>query len=83
MNIITRVQAWKVERIDTAPMTLQEYNAAVTTLASLIRQWIHKRETMNHDNVTPEQEPDQKKGGSNGAINPRAPGQQSPDNRTG
>jgi len=30
---------WRVERIDTEPMTAQQYDLAVTTLATLITQW--------------------------------------------
>lgn len=30
---------WIVERIDTEPMTTQQYDLAVTTLATLITQW--------------------------------------------
>ena len=30
---------WRVERIDTEPMTAQQYDQAVTTLAALISQW--------------------------------------------
>lgn len=30
---------WRVERIDTEPMTAQQYDLAVTTLATLISQW--------------------------------------------
>lgn len=84
MNIITRRQAWRVERIDTVPMTRQEYKLAVTTLATLIRQWIHKRETMTQDNesVAQEQDANQKRGGRNGTIDPHAPSQESRDNRT-
>jgi hypothetical protein len=84
MNIITRRQAWRVERIDTVPMTRQEYNFAVATLAALIRQWIHKRETMTqgNENVSQEQDVNQKQGGKNGTIDPRAPNQESRDNHT-
>jgi hypothetical protein len=84
MNIITRRQAWRVERIDTVPMTRQEYNFAVVTLAALIRQWIHKRETMTQDNenLAQEQDANQKQGGKNGTIDPRAPSQESRDNHT-
>lgn len=64
-------RAWQVERIDTAPMTLQQYTFAVTALATLIKQWIHKLETMNHDNENTAQELDasQEQGGNNGATN--------------
>lgn len=62
MNIISRRQAWRIEHIDTAPMTRHEYNVAVTTLATLIRQWIYKRGNAKRDNdsTTQEQETDQK-----------------------
>ncbi|MFD5825866.1 hypothetical protein [Lentzea sp. NPDC060358] len=30
---------WRVERIDTEPMTAQQYDLAVTTLAALITRW--------------------------------------------
>jgi len=30
---------WRVERIDTEPMTAQQYDLAVTTLATLIGRW--------------------------------------------
>lgn len=30
---------WRVDRIDTEPMTAQQYDRAVTTLATLISQW--------------------------------------------
>lgn len=36
---------WRVERIDTEPMTAQQYNLAVTTLATLITQWRNNQET--------------------------------------
>jgi hypothetical protein len=35
--------AWRVERIDTEPMTTHQYDLAVTTLATLISQW-HNQE---------------------------------------
>lgn len=57
MNINSR-RAWRVERIDTAPMTLQQYNFAVNALAALIKQWIHKLETISHDNEDTVQEQD-------------------------
>jgi len=37
---------WRVERIDTEPMTAQQYDQAVTTLAALISQWNN-----NHGNA--------------------------------
>jgi hypothetical protein len=37
---------WHVERIDTEPMTAQQYDQAVTTLAALITQWNN-----NHGNA--------------------------------
>lgn len=35
---------WHVERIDTEPMTAQQYDLAVTTLATLTTQWSHNQE---------------------------------------
>lgn len=35
---------WRVERIDTEPMTTQQYDLAVTTLATLIAEWSAKQE---------------------------------------
>ncbi|MGH3751171.1 MAG: hypothetical protein ACRDRP_00465 [Pseudonocardiaceae bacterium] len=35
---------WHVERIDTEPMTAQQYDLAVTTLATLISQWRNNQE---------------------------------------
>ncbi|WP_020663180.1 hypothetical protein [Amycolatopsis benzoatilytica] len=35
---------WRVERIDTEPMTAQQYDLAVTTLATLIAEWSAKQE---------------------------------------
>ncbi|TKG66275.1 hypothetical protein [Prauserella endophytica] len=35
---------WRVERIDTEPMTTQQYDLAVTTLATLITQWRNTQE---------------------------------------
>lgn len=35
---------WRVERIDTEPMTTQQYDLAVTTLATLITQWRNNQE---------------------------------------
>lgn len=62
VNINRTRQAWRVERIKTVPMTLQQYNFAVTALAALIEQWIHKLETMNqdNDNAAQKQDTDQK-----------------------
>jgi hypothetical protein len=37
---------WRVERIDTEPITAQQYDQAVTTLAALIAQWNN-----NHGNT--------------------------------
>ncbi|MEY7972298.1 hypothetical protein AB8O38_09895 [Saccharomonospora xinjiangensis] len=37
--------AWRVERIDTEPMTIQQYDLAVTTLATLISQWHNQENT--------------------------------------
>jgi hypothetical protein len=42
----TKDRRWRVERIDTEPMTAQQYDRAVTTLATLINQW-----QRNHENV--------------------------------
>ncbi len=38
---------WQVERIDTEPMTAQQYDRAVTTLATLITQWQRTQENVN------------------------------------
>ena len=35
---------WRVQRIDTEPMTARQYNLAVTTLATLITQWRNNQE---------------------------------------
>ena len=42
---------WRVEGIDTEPMTRQQHDAAVTALASLINEWLDKRNSTNqaHD----------------------------------
>jgi hypothetical protein len=42
---------WRVEGIDTEPMTRQQHDAAVTALAALINEWRDKRNTTNqaHD----------------------------------
>lgn len=40
---------WRVARVDTEPMTTQEYDQAVTALASLIGQWKHNQETTDTD----------------------------------
>ncbi|CAL9669485.1 hypothetical protein SUDANB95_07377 [Actinosynnema sp. ALI-1.44] len=42
---------WRVERIDTVPMDTQQYDLAVTTLATLISQWRN-----NHENAKEGQE---------------------------
>ena len=68
MNKNTTRRAWRVEHINTMPMTLQQSNFAVNALAALIKQWIHKLETMNHDNAAQGQDTDQKQGGSNDPI---------------
>jgi hypothetical protein len=49
----TKEGRWRVERIDTEPMTTQQYDRAVTTLATLINQWQHNQENMNetHEQV--------------------------------
>lgn len=75
MNNSTPRRAWQVERIDTTPMTLQQYTFAVTALAALIKQWTHKLETMSHDNETAaqKQNTNQKQGGNNGTIDHQAP----------
>lgn len=39
---------WRVEGIDTEPMTRQQHDAAVTALAALINEWLDKRNTTNH-----------------------------------
>lgn len=31
---------WEIERIETAPMTPEQYETAVSTLATLITQWL-------------------------------------------
>lgn len=36
---------WRLERIDTEPMTTQQYDLAVTTLATLISQWRNQENT--------------------------------------
>lgn len=38
-----------VERIDTEPMTAEEYRLAVTALAALINQWKHPDENPPHN----------------------------------
>lgn len=47
----TKEGRWRVERIDTEPMTAQQYARAVTTLATLIGQWRRKQEngTESHE----------------------------------
>ncbi|TCP43650.1 hypothetical protein EV191_12150 [Tamaricihabitans halophyticus] len=35
---------WRVERIDTEPMTTQQYDLAVATLATLIAEWSANQE---------------------------------------
>jgi hypothetical protein len=70
INTNTTRQAWQIERINTAPMTLQQYNFAVTALAALIKQWIHTLETMNHNNnAAQEQDTSQEQGDNDGATN--------------
>jgi hypothetical protein len=71
MNKNTTRRAWRVEHINTMPMTPQQYNFAVTALAALVKQWIHKLETINRDNegVMQEQSIDQNQGGNNGTTN--------------
>jgi hypothetical protein len=41
---------WRVERIDTEPMTTQQYDLAVTTLATLIAKWSAKQENPKKSN---------------------------------
>lgn len=41
---------WRVERIDTEPMTAQQYDLAVTTLATLIGQWRNNLENPKEGN---------------------------------
>lgn len=48
----TQEGRWRVERIDTEPMTAQQYDRAVTTLATLIGQW---RRTQENANEAPEE----------------------------
>jgi hypothetical protein len=43
----TKEGRWRVERIDTEPMTAQQYDRAVTTLATLITQWQRNQENVN------------------------------------
>ncbi|MFL6140388.1 MAG: hypothetical protein ACJ72N_00770 [Labedaea sp.] len=38
---------WQVERIDTEPITIQQYDLAVATLAALITQWNTHQENPN------------------------------------
>jgi hypothetical protein len=38
---------WNVERVDTEPMTAQQYDSAVSALAALITQW-----RANQENAT-------------------------------
>lgn len=40
---------WRVERIDTEPMTTQQYDLAVTTLATLITQSRNNQENTKED----------------------------------
>ena len=40
---------WRVVRVDTEPMTTQEYDQAVTALASLIGQWKRNQENTEAD----------------------------------
>jgi hypothetical protein len=41
---------WRVEQIDTEPMTPQQYDLAVTPLATLIAEWSAKQENPKEDN---------------------------------
>lgn len=43
----TQERRWRVERIDTEPMTTQQYDRAVTMLATLIGQWRRTQENVN------------------------------------
>jgi hypothetical protein len=44
---------WRVERIDTEPMTDEHYRAAVAALAALIVEWEQQQENTDHlDNNT-------------------------------
>ena len=73
MNKNTTRRAWRVEHINTVPITAQQYNFAVAALAALVRQWIHKLETMNNDNAQQECDTDQKQGGNDGPIDRQTP----------
>lgn len=44
---------WRVERIDTEPMSAQHYDLAVTTLAALISQWRNNQENAKEDRKRP------------------------------
>lgn len=39
---------WHIERIDTVPMTPEQYEVAVTTLATLITEWQQNRSSGIH-----------------------------------
>ena len=41
-------RVWRVERIDTEPMTTEQYDRAVTMLAALITQWQDKHTKQHH-----------------------------------
>lgn len=41
-------RVWRVERIDTEPMTTAHYDRAVTMLAALITQWQKKHKKHHH-----------------------------------
>ena len=45
---------WHVERIDTEPMTAQQPDLAVTTLATLITQWNNNNANNANTNAAPE-----------------------------
>jgi hypothetical protein len=46
-GLSTQEGRWRVERIDTEPMTAQQYDRAVATLATLIGQWRRTQENGN------------------------------------
>ena len=73
MNKSTTRRAWRVEHINTVAITPQQYNFAVSAVAALVKQWIHKLETMNNDNAQQECDTDQKQGGNNDPIDRQTP----------
>jgi hypothetical protein len=40
---------WEVERVETAPMTAEQYETAVSTLATLITQWLRDTKSQPED----------------------------------